>query len=315
MLAVGSAGGARGKAEFEALTGGIDPEGRGDGGGEPAGIGEDGVQLVVGAVGVVVEEQEMFDAGVGGLADHGIDAAMAPADAGGVFGGGVLGVVDENVRLVDEGADVALAAQGGTGWGGLGAAGGVGATDLVVGRVDERACRGIEAEGDASARVMDSGGAGADLADAESEGAQLFDGDGAGHLGEGDGEEGGFDGSGDRAFEAGPGASPAEDADFLTGEVGGGEEGETLDVVPVGVGDEDADAGGVVLQFTDEGFAQFADAGAGVEDDDIAAPSGFDAGGVAAVADGLGAWDGDGTADAPEADGEGIGGDGGGGRT
>jgi len=86
-------------------------------------------------------------------------------------------------------------------------------------------------------------------------------------------------------------------------------------VVPVGVGDEDGDAGGVDLEFADEGFAQFADAGAGIEDDDIAAPAGFDAGGVAAVADGLGAWDGDGTADAPEADGEGIGGDGGGGRT
>jgi len=201
---LGSACGADGEAKFQAFAGGVDLEGRGDGGGEPAGIGEDGVQLVVGAVGVVVEEQEVFDAGVGGLTDHGIDAAMAPADAGGVFGGGVLGVVDEDVRLVDEGADVALAAEGGTGGSGLGGAGGVGATDLVVGGVDEGACGGVEAEGDAAARVMDSGGAGADLADAESEGAQLFDGDGSGHLGEGDGEEGGFDGRGDRAFEAGP---------------------------------------------------------------------------------------------------------------
>lgn len=298
------AGGGAPELELQTLAGGVNPQPGGEGCGKGPSLAQHDVQLVVGAIRVVVEEEKVFDAGFGGLPDDGVHATVSPADAGGVLLDGVLGIVNEDVDVLDQVSDVAQA--GGDGALGAGVVGGMRcgrwAGHLVVGDVGDGAGGGCEAEGDAAAGVMDAGGGGVDLADAEAGGAQFLDGDGAWHLGEGDGEERGFDGGGDGAFEAGAGAAPAQDADVLSGEVGGGEEGEALDMIPMGMGDQDPQPAGAPVEFAEQGFPEFADAGAGVQDDDIAAPADLHAGGIAAVSDGLGSGDGDRAPDAPKAD-------------
>lgn len=73
---------------------------------------ENDVELIVGAIGVMMEEEEMFDPRFGGLTNHGVDTTVAPADSGGVFLGRVLGVVDQDIDPLDQGADLAVALEG-----------------------------------------------------------------------------------------------------------------------------------------------------------------------------------------------------------
>ena len=58
----------------------------------------------------------------------------------------------------------------------------------------------------------------------------------------------------------------------------------SLDMIPVGVGDENGDPAGIPVELGFELFAELADAGPGVEDDDLFAAPDFEACGVAAVA-------------------------------
>lgn len=97
--------GGRTKHALSAFHGGVDAQTGPVGAGEGAGEGEQAIEGGIGAAGVMMKEDQMSDAGIDGLKDYGGDGAMSPALSGPVFGGGVLGVVDEEVGLVDELAD------------------------------------------------------------------------------------------------------------------------------------------------------------------------------------------------------------------
>ena len=71
-------------------------------------------------------------------------------------------------------------------------------------------------------------------------------------------------------------------------------------MIPVRVGEEQREIERMTFEFLEQGFAQFPQAGTGVQDDEVAAVTDFDAGGIAAIAHGARAGRGDGTADAPE---------------
>ena len=117
----------------------------GDGGvGEVlAGPGEDGVEGGVVVVGVVVEEDQLFDVGAGGEAGGFEPCAMAPADAMGEELGRVLSVVDEDVRV---GGGVKQAGVGG------------GVAVFVVGGVDDGGVVAGDAIAGGSAGVVEGEG-------------------------------------------------------------------------------------------------------------------------------------------------------------
>ena len=162
-----------------------------------------------------------------------------------------------------------------------------------VGKEGDDACGRGKPVADGEAGMVGAVGADEGGADGEIEVAQFLNLDVAGELGEGDGKVGAFHLAGEGGFEAGAGAFAAEDAEAAAGFVEGGKEGQALDVIPVGVGDEEGEGEGLGLEFCEEGAAEFAEAGAGVEDDDVFAAADFNAGGVAAVADGAASRRGD----------------------
>ena len=98
-------------------------------------------------------------------------------------------------------------------------------------------------------------------------------------------------------FEIFAEALGAVDVQLEAGRVGGSEKRETLDVVPVGVGDEKVQPSRGGLGDLE---AEFADAGAGVEDETVVAMHDRQAGGIAAVAEKAGARRGRGAARSPE---------------
>lgn len=168
--------------DFHAFGGGVDFQTASLHGRETAGGRQHGVQFVVGAVRVVMEEDESLCAAGGGGLHHCFEAAMAPADAVAVFLGGVLGVMDEEADAA-EGVDhlrlPALEGGGGGPGGAASFAGRVGqrcgAGDLVVRNVGKGTFRGVEAEGHPASRVIEAGGGSANAADPERGGAKFLD--------------------------------------------------------------------------------------------------------------------------------------------
>ena len=83
--------------------------------------------------------------------------------------------------------------------------------------------------------------------------------------------------------------------------VEGREEGQALDVVPVGVPDEYVGVDGLAFTLIEQGVAEPPQAGARVDDDEAVADAQFGAGGVSPVARGQGPGGGNRTARSPEA--------------
>lgn len=263
--------------------------------------------LGVVVVRIVMEEEELLDAGEHGEGDGVVDAAVAPADALVVFGVVVLGIDDEDVGLVQELGELEVLLAGVTegfdallfGFGDLR----VHALEgLVVWEEGDGTGAGEEAVTAAETGVIGEGGLHQDTADAELGLAEFADVDVAGHFAEGDREVRAFHLGGEGGQEAAAGPFVAEDPHLVVRVVGRNEERESLDMIPVGVGDEDGDVERLVLEFPGEGESQATDAAAGVEDDDLTVGAEFDAGGVAAVENGAGSWRGNGSADTPEAE-------------
>jgi hypothetical protein len=97
-----------------------------------------------------------------------------------------------------------------------------------------------------------------------------------------------------------PRALAAEDAQPAARFVNRREEGQTLNMVPVRVRNEQGEIERALGKFREERPAQSAQARAGVEDDDVGTGTDFDAGGVAAVTDGARPRRGNRAANAPE---------------
>ena len=140
----------------------------------------------------------------------------------------------------------------------------------------------------------------ADGADVEGGLFEFFDEDVGWDFFEADGEEGTFHLAGEDVSEAMAGAFVAEYAKAILWFIDGKKKREALNVVPMGVGKEECEFNWGMVELGHELTAEEAQAGAAIEDNDLAIGADFDAGSVAAVADGAWAGSWDGAADAPE---------------
>src|SRR4051812_47442602 len=92
----------------------------------------------------------------------------------------------------------------------------------------------------------------------------------------------------------------AEDLDRILGLVSREKKRQTLDVVPVRMGKEQMQINRRAPELLVQRKTEFADAGAGVENDDVAIRAHFDAGRIAAVTDGRRSRNGNRSPDTPE---------------
>ncbi len=253
-----------------------------------------------------MEKVEAFAVGVHGEGDGVLDATVAPADVLFVFGGAVLSVKNNDFGVADEINDLAVLLR-------VGLAAGTGE---VVGVVEPTGAEAMEKfdvwdvnDGAAGCKkpvtgaetgMADKLGLDGNAVDVEIELLTFLDADVAGHLLHTDGEVGVLHLAGESAFEALAGAFETVDGDDVLGIVSGKKKRKTLDVIPMSVGDEDAEIDRSVFELLGKGEAKTADAGASVKNDNFGADADFDAGGVAAVMDGFVSWGGNGTADTPE---------------
>ena len=171
-------------------------------------------------VGVVVEEDELFHAGLEGECHGVIHAAVAPAGVGLVFSAVVLGIQNQNIGVLDEINHVAVIAA--LAWFGVGKE-----TDDAIGRGQPVA--------DGEARMVGAVRTDERGTDGEIKIAQLFDLDVAGQFRERHGEIGAFHLAGEGGFQTFARAFAAEDAEAAAGFINRGEERQALDVIPVGV--------------------------------------------------------------------------------
>ncbi len=250
-----------------------------------AGVGDEGINFFVVVVGVVVEEDEFFDAGFEREGYGVVHAAVAPAGVADVFVAVVLGIEDENVGVADEINHVAVVAA---------------FARFGVGKENDDAVRRGQPVADSETGMVCAVGADERGADGEIEIAQFLDVNVAGQFGERHGEIGAFHLTGEGGDEAFVRAFAAEDAEAAAGFINGRKEGQALDVIPVGVGNEEGEIERLGLEFFEERDAEFAEAGAGIEDDDVFAGADFDAGSIAAVVNGAASRSGDGAANTPK---------------
>ena len=97
------AAGSRSEFDREALGSGQDVPGVTGRPGASPGIVDQGVDRVIVASGIVVVQRHLGDAGVTGGVDDVLDGAVAPTDPDRVFGGHVLGVMNQQIGVLEEG--------------------------------------------------------------------------------------------------------------------------------------------------------------------------------------------------------------------
>jgi len=248
---------------------------------------EKGVNFFVVVIRVVVKEHEFFHAGLE-CERHGIvHTAMAPASVLFIFTAIVLGIEDKHVGVADEFDHVAVVAA-------LARFGIWKKTDQAVGR-EQPVTNG-------HAGVIGAMRAHKDFADGKIEIAQFLDLDVAGQLGKGDGKVGAFHLAGERGDEAAARAFAAEHAEAAARIINGRKKWQALDVVPMRVRNKQGEIERFAFEFRCEGQAEFAQARAAIQDDDVIAVADFDASGVAAITDGGRPGRGNGAANTPEFD-------------
>jgi len=121
---------------------------------------------------------------------------------------------------------------------------------LVVGEVAHAASAGDQSETNAVTWMVDPDGVNPQLTHASSVVTQILDDDRAGQIAKADGKERAFHLAGEQLGQAVPGALRAIDLDPIVGLVGRLEEGESLNVIPVGVGEEQRELKGPRLELT-----------------------------------------------------------------
>jgi len=228
-----------GHVRLNGLTGGAECDDHAFAGGEDgvellARSVQDAVDHAIGGIGVVMEKDEGFGVHFASDVHALLPGRMAPALArGGKLRGSELRVVDEDVCVCGEFAEVFV--QGGI-------------AGLVVGGVDDDAGGSLDAEAEATLRMVEPARGYLVFADLESvAAAQLAELSARAHGREVHGKIG----QGHLRFEdlaQGVAAkklrAEAVKLEFVILDVEGSEEGQTLDVVPVIVGDEDVGFGG-----------------------------------------------------------------------
>ena len=123
-------------------------------------------------------------------------------------------------------------------------------------------------------------------ADVEAHFLEFLDADVGRHFAQANREERAFHLAGQHDFQAVPRAFVAEDAQVVLRLIDGQKERQALDVVPVGMREQQSQVERLVVELGDQLAPQQPQSRAGVEDDDLAIGADLDAGGVAAVMDG-----------------------------
>ena len=243
---------------------------------------------------IVVEEHQALDAGGQRDVDRVLDAAVAPADLVAVLRVGVLGVVDDEVRALQE-RDVALVTRM------LRDAPRGVPERLVVGRVgDGRAVAG-HAVGDRGRGVVQELRLDQHAADAEEPLVELREVDARAQVAHLDREVRVLHLAGHRLLEPALETDRRVDVQLGARQERGDEERKALDVIPVGVADEEVEPKGLGHRL-DQMQAELAGAGAAIEDDHGAVGGPYlDARGVSPEARGVRPRRGDRSTRSPEA--------------
>ena len=251
-------------------------------------MGQKGINFIIIMVGVMMKEAEFFDAGFDGKRDGVVHTAMAPPFVAFVFFGVVLGIENQDIGAADEFEHVPIHAAG---------------ARFGIGKKNNQAIGGKKPVTDAKAGMVGALGANADGADIQVEIFDFFDFEIAGEVGKMNGKVGALHLAGQGADQSLAGAFAAEDFQAAAGIVDGAEKREALNMIPVGMGDQQSEIERLAFKFLEQGLAEQAQTGAGIENDDLVTVTDFHAGSVAAVANGAGAGGGDGASHTPKFDG------------
>ena len=255
---------------------------------ELAGMPQERINFFVVVIGIVMEEHEFFHAGRESEGDRMIHATVAPAGAALEFGAVVLRIQNQHVGTTDEIKKSLV--------GDASARFGVGKkTDFAAGRGQPVA--GTQA-GMIGPQRADGRGAKNEIGTGNFRNFDL-----AREVRERDRKERFFHLAVEGGRDFRPRAGDAEDAQPAAGFKQRREKRQSLDVVPVRVGNQEVKVERFPGKFREERFAECPQASAGVEKDEVGAGTDFHAGGVAAVADRARSWHRNRAADAPKLDG------------
>jgi hypothetical protein len=239
----------------------------------------------------VVVEDELLGARGAGQLDGGDEGAVAPAglghapDLAGVLLGGVHGVVDQQVDVLAEAAELGVDDR----------------VMLGVGRVDDALALVVDAVGvDPVGVVAPRVGDPHVVADLEHLAlAQIVEVHLGAHLGQVDRETRIVHLSSEGLLEGARDVAAAVQVDLVARDEGRGKEREALDVIPVDVAEEQKSLDGHLAQQL---LPEHAQPRAAIEDDDVLAAAHLEAAGVAAHLDGIGARGRDAAAHPPTGD-------------
>src|SRR6266850_6828497 len=140
----------------------------------------------------------------------------------------------------------------------------------------------------------------ADGANVEAGFFELLDFDVGGDFFQSNGKEGAFHLAGKNICQSVTRAFVTKNAQMVLWLVNGKEKRKALDMIPMGVGEEQGDFHWGIVELGEELATERTQTCATVENDDLVVGADFDAGSIAAVADGGWARGWDGAADAPE---------------
>jgi len=270
-----------------------------------ASVGDHAIDFRVIMIGVVMEQKESFHVRFEREFDDVVDAAVTPATVLAVFLAVILSIHDEDIDAFDELCNFTVFIAGVFQFGGVTAAAELGIVAMaemrfVVGEKGDRAVAGGKSIADADARMIGHAGFDVDCAEVEACFFEFFDVDVGGDFFQSDGEKGTFHLAGKNVCQAVPCAFVTENAETILFFIDREKKREALNVIPMRVRQEQGDFHWRIIELGHQLATERAQAGASVENDDLALGADFDAGSVAAVADSgwAGSWNR--AADAPK---------------
>src|SRR5581483_5967543 len=272
---------------------------------EALGLGEHGIDHRVVVSWIMVKQQQLLHVRIEGQRDRGADGTVAPADATFVFLDGILGIQDQDVaafkkvherRALFRSDD--LLVGGPILFGRMEKK----FVRLVIGDKSDRAGRSKDPVAGADPRMIHKFCLYPQLAQRIFHLGQLFDRDLRGKLPHGDGEKRRLHRFRNDLAKSRAGAIETQNADFVFLVVGRLKEGQALDVIPVGVSDEERKFDGLSAKLFFQRRAERSNAGAGVKNNNFVAGAQLHARGVPAVAQRGGTRHRDGAACSPKLD-------------
>jgi hypothetical protein len=243
------------------------------------------VNLPVVVLGVVVEKDELPDAGLQREHDRILHATMSPAGVLRVFGVVVLGIENQDVGIANKVNHQAVIPAG---------------TRLRVREKTDESVGRQETIAHAKTGMVGALGANENIADREIEFAQLFNLNITWQLGEGHGKIGAFHLAGERSHQAPARPGATENPQAAAGIIYGRKKWQALDMIPMRVRNEQGKVERFVLEFSEQRPPEQPQSGAGIENNDVVARPDLNAGGIPPIAQGAAAGGGSGTTNAPE---------------